>query len=71
MDSESRLLWSRRDRVDVLVIMDWDTEDLPHPQPLQVLLDAITKVLVAPRGDFTDIVVHVFFASFLNKKNSS
>ncbi|XP_018009134.1 ubiquitin carboxyl-terminal hydrolase 8 [Hyalella azteca] len=43
LDAAARMLWGTRGRVDKIFIMDWNTEALPFPAPITVLIDAITE----------------------------
>ena len=44
LNSEARLVWDRRGRVDKLVIVDWFTETKPYPAPINILLESMQKV---------------------------
>lgn len=45
LDQDAVSLWvAQRHLVDYLILVDWETETTPLPNPLQALTHAITKV---------------------------
>lgn len=44
LDPDARIQWNTRGRVDKLIIMDWNTEVKPYPDPINIIMDAIMNV---------------------------
>jgi len=44
IDSDARLSWARRGKVDKIIVVDWFTEKIPLPQPISVLIDSMMQV---------------------------